>query len=401
MNELDGLSALIIEPHAGMRASIHNMLNLCGLTKIDHAGSSNSAIKHLGLKSFDLVLCEYDLEGGQDGQQLLEDLRHHKLIPLSTMFFMVTAEGNYGKVVSAAELAPDRLHPQAVHRRPPARAHRARAGKAQRVHAGVPADGGGQPARGDRRLHRGRSAASALRDRLHAPARRTAHVPRRAGRGRADLPAAGRRQGDRLGRLGLAKTLFLRERYDEAREMLEDLVDDQQEVRRRLRLAGAHPRGGRRARQVAGGAGGGGGGVAACGAAPAQAGRSGARSGRHRHRREGRSSRWSARPSTPNSAIRKTTSAGADAGAQGRPGAGGGRHPRPRQVDGRPEEHRRVQRDRVEHGARIHRQRGAPDRIADGGAGGRPGRARPVAPTSSWNWRATACRTTWKRARPK
>jgi DNA-binding NarL/FixJ family response regulator len=106
MNELDGLSALIIEPHAGMRASIHNMLNLCGLSKIDHAGSSNNAIKHLGLKTFDLILCEYDLDGGQDGQQLLEDLRHHKLINLSTMFFMVTAEGNYGKVVSAAELAP-------------------------------------------------------------------------------------------------------------------------------------------------------------------------------------------------------------------------------------------------------------------------------------------------------
>ena len=106
MNELDGLSALIIEPHAGMRASIHNMLNLCGLTKIDHASGSGPAIKHLGLKTFDLILCEYDLEGGQDGQQLLEDLRHHKLIGLTTMFFMVTAEGNYGKVVSAAELAP-------------------------------------------------------------------------------------------------------------------------------------------------------------------------------------------------------------------------------------------------------------------------------------------------------
>ena len=106
MNQLAGLTALIIEPHAGMRASIHNMLSLCGLTKIDHAPNANLAIKQLGLRSFDLVLCEYDLEGGQDGQQLLEDLRHHQLITLSTMFFMVTAEGNYGKVVSAAELAP-------------------------------------------------------------------------------------------------------------------------------------------------------------------------------------------------------------------------------------------------------------------------------------------------------
>jgi DNA-binding NtrC family response regulator len=106
MNELDGLNALIIEPHAGMRATIHNMLTMCGLSKVDHAGSSNQAVKHLGLKQYDLVLCEYALEGGQDGQQLLEDVRHHKLMPLATMFFMVTAEGDYGKVVSAAELGP-------------------------------------------------------------------------------------------------------------------------------------------------------------------------------------------------------------------------------------------------------------------------------------------------------
>ena len=97
---------MIIEPHAGMRASIHNMLNVCGLQKIDHAGSSGAAIRHLATKSFDIILCEYDLDGGQDGQQLLEDLRHHQLITLATMFFMVTAEGGYGKVVSAAELAP-------------------------------------------------------------------------------------------------------------------------------------------------------------------------------------------------------------------------------------------------------------------------------------------------------
>ena len=106
MNELDGLTALLIEPHSGMRANIHSMLNMCGLTRIEHASSSNQAVKQLTLRSFDLVLCEYDLEGGQDGQQLLEDLRHHKLVSLATMFFMVTAEGDYGKVVSAAELAP-------------------------------------------------------------------------------------------------------------------------------------------------------------------------------------------------------------------------------------------------------------------------------------------------------
>lgn len=106
MNELKGLSALIIEPHPGMRASLHNMLNLCGLVSIDDAQSSGQAIRLLSLKPYDLILCEYDLEGGQDGQQMLEDLRHHKLMQASTMFFMVTGEGKSSKVISAVELAP-------------------------------------------------------------------------------------------------------------------------------------------------------------------------------------------------------------------------------------------------------------------------------------------------------
>lgn len=106
MQELAGLTALIIEPHAGMRASIHNMLSLGGVSKIEYANSSGTAIRPLRQKTFDLVICEYDLgEGQQDGQQLLEDLRHNKLIPLSTVFFMATAERNHGKVVSVAELA--------------------------------------------------------------------------------------------------------------------------------------------------------------------------------------------------------------------------------------------------------------------------------------------------------
>ncbi|MES2932117.1 MAG: tetratricopeptide repeat protein [Pseudomonadota bacterium] len=106
MNELAGLSALIVEPHVGMRGSIHNMLNLCGLTKIDHGINAAMAIRNMKNRVYDLILCEYDLGEGQDGQQLLEDVRHHKIVPLSTVFFMVTAERGYAKVISAAELAP-------------------------------------------------------------------------------------------------------------------------------------------------------------------------------------------------------------------------------------------------------------------------------------------------------
>jgi DNA-binding NarL/FixJ family response regulator/Flp pilus assembly protein TadD len=224
MNQLDGLSALIIEPHSGMRASIHNMLNLCGLSRIQDAPSANQAVKHLTLKSFDLVLCEYDLEGGQDGQQLLEDLRHHQLVSLSTMFFMVTGEGEYGKVVSAAELAPTDyiLKPFTADR---LLERIARALEKRNVFMPVwqLMEEGSQHAAieaclaGEREHPRFAIDFMRLRAELHmflGEPEQAEPIYRQLVDARAIAWA----------RLGLAKTLFVRERFDEARDMLEELV---------------------------------------------------------------------------------------------------------------------------------------------------------------------------------
>ncbi|MGZ3159127.1 MAG: response regulator, partial [Burkholderiaceae bacterium] len=105
MKEYATLTALIVEPNLGMRGNLHNMLTQCDITKIDHAVSAGTTVRQLEMKSFDIILCEYDLDG-QDGQQLLEDLRHNKLITMWTIFIMVTSERTYEKVVGAAELAP-------------------------------------------------------------------------------------------------------------------------------------------------------------------------------------------------------------------------------------------------------------------------------------------------------
>jgi DNA-binding NarL/FixJ family response regulator/Tfp pilus assembly protein PilF len=110
MQDNSNLSVLVIDPNPGMRGSLQNMLNQASITKIEFAVNSGTAIKQLAKRSYDIILCEYDLgsgtDDGQDGQQLLEDLRHHKLIGLLTIFIMITSEGIYSKVVSAAELTP-------------------------------------------------------------------------------------------------------------------------------------------------------------------------------------------------------------------------------------------------------------------------------------------------------
>ena len=225
MNDLSGLSALIIEPHAGMRANVHSMLSMCGITKIEHASSANNAVKHLDLKHFDLVLCEYDLEGGQDGQQLLEDLRHHKLISLSTMFFMVTAEGNYSKVVSAAELAPtdyilkpftaDRLLERI------ARALERRAALMpvyDLMEAGAQREAIGACIEGIRAHPKYAVDFLRLRAELHM----FLGEPAEAEPIYVQLFES---KAIAWARLGLAKTLFMRERYSEAEEVLQNLVE--------------------------------------------------------------------------------------------------------------------------------------------------------------------------------
>lgn len=108
MQENSQLSVLVVDPNPGMRGNLQNMLSQAGIGKIDFAVSSGTAIRALGRRGYDIILCEYDLgaDTGQDGQQLLEDLRHHQLIGPATIFIMLTSEGVMSRVVSAAELTP-------------------------------------------------------------------------------------------------------------------------------------------------------------------------------------------------------------------------------------------------------------------------------------------------------
>jgi tetratricopeptide (TPR) repeat protein len=102
-----GISALLIDRSPEMRSNLRAMLGQCGIEDVQPAANAAAAIRQLGERAFDLILCEYALGEGQDGQHLLEDLRTHHVIPLSTLFIMVTAESNYERVVSAVEFAPN------------------------------------------------------------------------------------------------------------------------------------------------------------------------------------------------------------------------------------------------------------------------------------------------------
>lgn len=101
------ISVMIVDSNAAMRTQLRNMLAIGGISSVNLAVTAGVAIRKLREINFDIILCEYHLGEGQDGQHLLEDLRHHHLIPLWTIFIMITGESTYERVVSAVELAPN------------------------------------------------------------------------------------------------------------------------------------------------------------------------------------------------------------------------------------------------------------------------------------------------------
>ena len=88
---------LIIDDVPGMRSSMRTILSTFGVVYSEMAGTANDAVRRLQTKPFDIIICDYFLGDGSDGQQLLEQLRHNNLITLSTIFIMVTAERVYEK----------------------------------------------------------------------------------------------------------------------------------------------------------------------------------------------------------------------------------------------------------------------------------------------------------------
>jgi len=105
--ELSRMRALLIDRYPNARNSLRIMLSSMGITAVHNAGSSAEVLRQVRAHSFDIILSDYQLEDGRDGQQLLEELRQQHLVPLSTVFFIITSERGYHNVVSVAELAPD------------------------------------------------------------------------------------------------------------------------------------------------------------------------------------------------------------------------------------------------------------------------------------------------------
>jgi len=98
---------LIIDDFQGMRTMLREFVKSMGVTAIDTASTGKDANQQLSASKYDIVICDYNLGPGPNGQQVLEEAKLKGHIGVSTVWVMVTAEKTQEMVMGAAEVKPD------------------------------------------------------------------------------------------------------------------------------------------------------------------------------------------------------------------------------------------------------------------------------------------------------
>ncbi|MES2322017.1 MAG: tetratricopeptide repeat protein [Pseudomonadota bacterium] len=98
---------LIVDDFVGVRQLLRDSLRNLGAKNIDQASSGGEAMALLVRSRYDVVLCDYNLGEGKNGQQVLEESRVRNLLQPSSVWMMVSAEKSVESVMGAAEHQPD------------------------------------------------------------------------------------------------------------------------------------------------------------------------------------------------------------------------------------------------------------------------------------------------------
>lgn len=104
---LHKMSYLVVDDFPSARKSIRSMLGQLGVENVFEAGTAIQAKKILKDRPIDIVICDFNLGPGQDGQQLLEEMRSTRAITHMTQWVIITAETSKDMVMGAVENQPD------------------------------------------------------------------------------------------------------------------------------------------------------------------------------------------------------------------------------------------------------------------------------------------------------
>ncbi len=98
---------LAIDDLVESRSAMKKMLVILGADKVDVAMDGDEASDYILNNNYDLVISDYNLGRGRDGQQILEEARFSHQIKATCTFVMLTGENAMDMVMGAIEYEPD------------------------------------------------------------------------------------------------------------------------------------------------------------------------------------------------------------------------------------------------------------------------------------------------------
>lgn len=101
------MRCLVVDDMPEVRVAVAAMLRIFGAVKIDVVANGEQAIEACNNTQYQMVLCDYNLGAGSDGQQILEELRCRNRLKNTSIFVMITAESSSEMVLGALEYQPD------------------------------------------------------------------------------------------------------------------------------------------------------------------------------------------------------------------------------------------------------------------------------------------------------
>ena len=105
--DLRGKKVLIVDDFFNFRLNVRNMISFFRPKDIDEAATGDDAVDKISRNKYDIILCDYNLGTGKDGQQVLEEAKFNNYINYATIFMMVTAENTMEMFLGALEYEPD------------------------------------------------------------------------------------------------------------------------------------------------------------------------------------------------------------------------------------------------------------------------------------------------------
>ncbi len=101
------LKALVIDDFDNFRINVCHMMQRFGIGQVNDVSSAEAALERCTSTIYDIILCDYNLGAGKNGQQLLDELRDKKLLKSSSLFILVSGESSKSVIMAAYDARPD------------------------------------------------------------------------------------------------------------------------------------------------------------------------------------------------------------------------------------------------------------------------------------------------------